>query len=53
MKIYSKLKINLVSMIVTIIIYFFCTTYFSQIYKVAYAYFYYKSQPNLTREYEE
>ena len=53
MKFYSSLKINLVSIIVSIIIYIFLMEYIPQLYKVAHAYLYYKTQPNLIQEYEE
>lgn len=53
MKIYSKTKINILSLIITIIIYFFITIYIPKLYKTTKAYFYYKNQPNINLEYEE
>lgn len=53
MKFYSSIKINLVSIIVSIIIYIFLMEYIPQLYKVVSSYLYYKNQPNLTQEYEE
>ena len=53
MKFYSSLKINLVSIIISIIIYIFFMKYIPQLYKVVSSYLYYKNQPNLTQEYEE
>ena len=53
MKIYSKLKINLISIIVSTIICFFIMEYIPKIYNVSKTYFYYKSQPDLIEEYEQ
>lgn len=53
MKFYSSLKINIISFIITIIIYIFLIYYIPQVYKVGREYFYYKFQPNITKEYED
>ena len=53
MKFYSRLKVNLVSVILSIIIYLIITAYIPQLYKVSKSYLYYKNQPNLIQEYEE
>ena len=53
MKFYSSLKVNVVSLIITILIYIFFFIYIPQVFKVGREYFYYKFQPNITKEYEE
>ncbi len=53
MKIYSKLQINLFSVLVSIIIYFFLVIYIPKVLKTISHYIYYKQQPNLIVEYEE
>ena len=52
MKIYSKSKINFISIIVSIIIYFLLIEYFPKLYQVSKIYIYYKIQPDLIQEYE-
>ena len=53
MKFYSSLKINFISIIISIIIYLFAILYIPQLYKVGKTYIYFKSQPNIIREYED
>ena len=53
MNFYSRLQINLISIIISIIIYFILIKYIPQLYTVTSSYLYYKSQPQLTQEYEE
>ena len=53
MKIYSRLQINFISIIISIIIYIFFINYIPQLYKVGKAYIYFKSQPNIVKEYED
>ncbi len=53
MKFYSRLQINLISILIAIIIYFFIMKYIPQLYKVLNTYFYYQSQLNLVQDYEE
>lgn len=53
MKFYSRLKVNLLSIIISIIIYIFVFIYIPQFFIVTKSYIYYKSQPNLEKEYEE
>lgn len=53
MRFYSKLKINLLSIIISIIICFFIFSYIPQFFKVTKSYIYYKNQPDLEKEYEE
>ena len=53
MKIYSNLKINFISIIISIIIYFFIIYYIPKLYTTIKSFFYFKSQPNITKEYEE
>ncbi len=53
MNCYSKFKINLISFIISIFIFIFIFIYIPQLYKVGSNYWYYKNQPNLTKEYEE
>lgn len=53
MKIYSNFKINFVSIIISIIIYLFIIYYIPKLYRTIKEYFYFKTQPNITQEYEE
>lgn len=53
MKFYSNLKVNVLSLIITILIYIFLVNYIPQVFKVGREYFYYKFQPNIIKEYEE
>lgn len=53
MKFYSRLQINLISIMISIIVYLFLIKYIPQLYKVVSSYLYYKNQPNLTQEYDE
>lgn len=53
MKFYSRLQINLISIIISTVIYLILIKYIPQLYKVGTSYLYYKSQPNLIQEYEE
>ena len=53
LKIYSKLKINLMSFFISIIIYIFVFNYIPQLLKTTKLYIYYKTQPNIEEEYEE
>ena len=53
MKFYSKLQINFISLIISIIIYLFIVIYIPRLIKVSKSYIYYKNQPNLVKEYEE
>lgn len=52
MKVYSKLQISFISVIISIIIYIFFIEYLPKLYKVGKTYIYYKSQPNIIQEYE-
>lgn len=53
MKFYSRLQINLISIMISIIVYLFLMKYIPQLCKVGSSYLYYKNQPKLTQEYEE
>lgn len=53
MKVYSRLQINIISVLIAMIIYFLVIKYIPQLYKFTKEYFYYKTQPNLIQEYEE
>ena len=53
MKFYSSLKINFISIIISIIVYIFIVIYIPQLYKVGKTYLYFKNQPNIIKEYEE
>ncbi len=53
MKFYSRLQINIISIIISIIIYIFFIKYIPQLYKVGKSYIYFKSQPNIVKEYED
>lgn len=53
MKFYSKLEINVISILISIIICLFIFEYIPQLYQETKAYIYYKMQPELVKEYEE
>lgn len=53
MKFYSKLEINIISILISVIICFFIFEYIPKLYQETKAYIYYKMQPNLLKEYEE
>ena len=53
MRFYSRLQINVISIIISIIIYIFIIKYIPQLYKVGKAYIYFKRQPSIVKEYEE
>ena len=53
MKFYSKLQINILSLIISVIIYVFVMIYIPKLISVSKSYIYYKSQPNLVKEYED
>ncbi len=53
MKIYSKIQINGVSIIMSIIVYLLIMEYVPQLYRVGKSYMYFKSQPNIVKEYED
>ena len=53
MKFYSRLQTNVISIIISVIIYFFLIKYIPQLYKVGKAYIYFKSQPDIVKEYED
>lgn len=52
MKFYSNRQINIISFILTIFLFFFLTVYIPKLYTTIHSYIYYKSQPNITEEYE-
>lgn len=53
MKFYSKLEINVISILISIIICLFIFEYIPKLYQETKVYIYYKMQPNLVKEYEE
>ena len=53
MKIYSRFQINFISILISIIIYIFVIKYIPQLYKLGKSYIYFKSQPNIVKEYED
>ena len=53
MKIYSKVQINLVTFMITILIYLFITIYIPKCYQTIREYFYYHLQPNIEEEYDK
>ena len=53
MKFYSKVSLNIISLFFTILIYIFLVNYVPKLYKVGMSYLYYKSQPNIVKEYED
>lgn len=51
MKFYSNKAINLVSLIITILVYLFLTLYIPKVYVSIKEYIYYKSQPTNLQDY--
>ena len=51
MKFYSNKQINILSFIITVLIFFFIVIYIPKLYTTINSYIYYKSQPNITQEY--
>lgn len=52
MKLYSNRQINKISFILAVLIFFFISIYIPKLYTTINSYIYYKSQPNITQEYE-
>lgn len=53
MKFYSKLEVNIISILISAIICLFIFEYIPKLYQETKVYIYYKMQPNLAKEYEE
>lgn len=51
MKFYSNKSINIVSLLITILIYLFLTLYIPKVYTTIKEYVYYKSQPTNLQDY--
>lgn len=51
MNLYSNKSINFISIIITIIVYFFLTLYIPKLYITMKGYVYYKSQPTNLQDY--
>lgn len=51
MNLYSNKAINIVSLLITILIYLFLTLYIPKVYSTIKSYIYYKSQPTNLQDY--
>lgn len=52
MRIYTNKQINILSFLITVIIFFIITAYIPKLYKTINSYIYYKAQPKIVEEYE-